>query len=609
MLLGPILAAWASSPLEVLARTYDLAPLTVDQAPADGTPDGWSVEAAAGRISVSPEPRADGSVVARVDYTPGTQGRLCSPLVPMPPGETAVLSSQVSGDASLGDVTALHLHLIGAGGILHTAKRRLDKGAFPWEPVDIRATAPPGTSAAMVCLEVRMVAADRAGTFRLAPLRLQSITATSRAPLPIKRVVLISVETFRRDHVHAYGYPRRTTTSLDRMIAEGVSYDRHYAAAPYTHPSLASLVTGLMPTTLGFADNTPKGEIGARTAAEHFADAGYVTASFNVQYILSNRFGFNRGFHYYRNLPNDTPGYVLSAELLPWLDDHADDNTFTWVHWFDPHGPYRPPPGYREFFQNDALWLSDLMTLNFHPTASEGVAAVPKYVQDPGAYDRRHYVAGYDGDIAAFDAELGRLLDLIRARGWDKDTLVVVTADHGESMTDHNRYFCHGSLWEHDIHVPMVVWAPGRLPAGVRVGVPTSHVDVLPSLLAWAGVKVQGFIGDTMGDLLTRARAPGRIPFAVATLGKGASLRYALRDTSDLKVFVDAKGRVIDAYDLVADPAEGRSLAGLPPRAAQQIASTFRAWLATQKRAAKKPKEQAMDAEDLERLRQLGYVE
>lgn len=611
LLLAAFLAsplAFAASPLDVRTDAIPVADLSADVAPADGRPDGWTYEIAKGRVTVTREPGAAGPV-ARLDYDAGTQGRLCAPPVPFPEGATAVLASRVSGDASLGDVTAVHLHLGDGTKVLHTGRRRIEKGAHPWEDVEIRATAPAGTKTAQACVEVRMADAKAPGTFRLAPFALSALHASSRAALPLRRVILVSVETFRRDHVSAYGYPRATTPYLDRLIAEGASFDRHYASAPYTHPSLAALVTGLLPTTLGFADNVPT--LGPRTpnAAELFANAGYVTAGFNVQYVLSNRYGLNRGFHYYRNHPNDTPASVVTAELLPWLEAHANDNVFVWVHWFDPHGPYRPPAGFRERYVGDALWNADTRLLPMHPSANEGVAAIPKYVQDAGKTERRHYVAGYDGDVAAMDLELGKLVETIKSHGWAKDTLLAVTADHGESMTEHDRFFCHGSLWEHDIHVPMVVWSPGRVPAGARVEAPTSHVDVLPSLLDWAGLPVAGWLGDSMKGLLTRPRAPGALPFAVATLGRGANLRFAVRDTGPYKVLVDAKGALLDAWDLVKDPGETKSLAGLPPRDAVKLANAMKQWLATGKAAPLPSRPQALDDEDRERLRALGYIE
>ncbi len=605
MLLLLVSAALAASPLQVTATPVALAPMTVD-GNGDGIPDGWTQETTVGSM-VTTRSKGPAGEVARVAYTAGTKAKLCSPRTPVSAGATIAVSSAVRGEASLGDVTGLHLHLDGPNGVLHTARRRIEPGDIGWDPVDIRATAPAGTVGARVCLEVQMVKADRPGALLLAPLVVTEVQATSRASkLPLRRVVLVTVETLRRDHVHAYGYPRATTPTLDGLIAGGTSYDRHWASAPYTHPSLASLITGLVPTRLGFVDNIPTigGEL--LTAAQLFARGGYVTAGFSVQYVLSNRYGLNRGFHYYRNHPNDVPAAELTKEILPFLESHAEDNLFLWVHYFDPHGPYRPPAAHRQKFQDDATWQADTRVLK-PGTAAEGSPDIPPYVYDKDKVERRHYVAGYDGDISYWDEELGKLVRFVQSKGWQDDTLFVVTADHGESLGDHGRAFCHGSLYEHDLHVPMVTWGPGRVEPGARVGAATSHVDVLPTLLDYAGLPVpEGLHGVSLRGVTDRR--PGGLPAALAVVGRGDNLRWAARD-GDTKLLLDRSGQLVSAWDLAADPGETRGLVGVASKEARVLLKNVQGWLGTGAWAPPETRQQALDDEDIARLRELGYVE
>lgn len=603
-LLVGLAAPAAASPLQVTSTPVPFASITAD-ADNDGVPDGWTREVTAGTLVVSRTTGPAGEV-ARVAYTAGTKARLCSPRAPVSPGATVTVTSAVRGEASLGDVTGLHLHLDGPSGVLHTARRRIEAGDTGWDPVDIRATAPAGTVGARVCLDVQMVKADKPGALLLAPLALAEVRATSRTEkLPLQRVILVTVETFRRDHVHAYGYPRDTTPTLDRLIARGTSYDRHWAAAPYTHPSLASLLTGFVPTRLGFVDNIPSIGPDLPTAAQLFARGGYVTAGFSVQYVLSNRYGLNRGFHYYRNHPNDVPAAKLTEEILPFLDAHGEDNLFLWVHYFDPHGPYRPPAAYRQKFTGDQLWNADTRT--FKPgTAQEGSPDIPPYVYDKDKTERRHYVAGYDGDIAYWDDELAKVWRHVESKGWEKDTLLVVTADHGESLGEHGRTFSHGSLYETDLHVPMVIVGP-RVPAGAHVTAPTSHVDILPTLLDHAGLPIPpGLHGASLRGV-TDTR-PGGLPAAVAVVGRGDNLRWAAR-TGDTKVVVDRTGKLLSAWDLAADPGETRDLVGTAGREAKALLKTVQAWIATGAWQPTNLREQALDDEDVQRLRALGYVE
>ena len=595
--------ARAATPLVVTERVVALgnSGLTEDVAPADEIPDGWSATMDAGAIAVKGTEGPTGKAV-RLTWGGGTMGKLCAAPVPASPARTLRVTGLLRGE-QVPDVAGLHLHLIGTKGVLETARRRVEATGDLWEEIDLRATTPAGTTSAQLCIDVRAKSPSLVGALRLTPFRLTELDATSSAArLPLPRILLITVETFNRGHVHAYGYPRATTPNLDALIAQGTSWDAHRATAAYTHPSLASILTGQLPTTLGFADNTPP-SLGpsTMTLGEQLAKAGYVTAGFSSQYVLSNRWGLNRGFHYWRNHVNDTPGRILTTELLPWLDAHARDNVFTWVHYFDPHGPYRPPAGYRERFVGDGIWNDDKATLRADPKAAEGVAAIPNYVFDAGKFERRWYVAGYDGDIASFDAELGALMDALRARGWDKDTLVIVTADHGESMTEHDRYFCHGSLYEHDLSVPLVMRGPG-IGAGKRITTPSSHVDVAPTILDAAGLLPTG---DTARSL--RKHDPSRL--AVSVHGKGATLRYAVTDTSGQKILVDAQGVVHKRYDLRVDPGERYPLTGLPPKASRALEERFRALRATGWGAPAQARTQSLDDEDVERLRALGYIE
>lgn len=578
--------------------------LSADAAPADGTPDGWIKLEESGKLTFDTKPDATG--LTRIRYLAGTKASICSSAVAVTAGSTLKLTTQVMGEPTLGDVTALHLHITGPRGDLHVAKRRFGIGEYAAEPVEILSTVPPGGYGAYACYEVRMVKAEEPGALRVGPLRLEAITAdSSSALLAIRRIILVTIETFRRDHVSAYGYPRNTTPNLDALIAEGVSFDRHYSTAPYTHPSLASVLTGQLPSALGFADNNPSLPAALPVLPELLAQAGYVTAAFNVQYVLSNRYGLNRGFHYYRNHPNDTPANVLNDELLPFLSEHGDDNLFAWVHYFDPHGPYRPPSRFRDMFVGDALYAADPGNLA-HGGHAEGLPSIPKYVYENGRDERRHYVAAYDGDLAWTDFELGRLMDSLRATSRN-DTLVIVTADHGESMTDHQRYFCHGSLFEHDLHVPLVAWAPG-MKSGVRIAERTSHVDILPTLLDYGGVgQLPGFAGQSLRPAI-EGGAITAPPFSVAMVGRSENLRYAVIGDNGLKAVTNGKGGLIEAYDLSADPGEMTQATGTVRANVRALAKSFRAWLKG-KAPVVAPKVQTLDEEDQERLKALGYVE
>lgn len=594
-----LIASALASPLVVTDTPLAFPDPAVDVAPADKVPDGWSMLLDAGRLEASTVPSPSGGKAARLSWGTGTNGKVCSKAVPVAVGSTLVVTGEVRADATMTGFGGLHLNLLGANGIVQTAKRRVEPTP-DWEDLLVLATVPAGVKTAQLCYEIRGDD-NKASYVDLADLAVVERSAESRsAALPTKHIILITVEAFNRSHVHGYGYARDTTPNLDSFTRAGQSFDNHYTTAPYTHPSLASILTGVMPTMLGFTDNTPMLPPALPTLPERMAAAGYVTASFSSQFVLSNRYGLNRGFHYYRNWPNDTTAGSLTAELLPFLGEHQSDNLFLWIHYFDPHGPYRPPAGWREKFTNDALWQGDTMVLGADPKAAEGVAAIPNYVFDKGKLERRWYVAGYDGDIAYWDSELGKLVGWLQTSGWHDDTVVLLTADHGESMTDHGRYFCHGSLWENDVHVPMVAWGKGVAAGGHRTG-PTSHLDLMPTILDLAGAlpadapRKSMFVDD-----------PDRL--AITTVGKGDALRWSVRDSTAYKVVIKVGGALSAVYDLSKDAGETSPLSGLPAEA-NKIAQRFRGLLKDGFGEVREVETPTLDDEERERLRALGYLE
>ncbi len=601
---GLVAVALAQSPLVVDVTRLPLPGANLqDAVPLDGVPDDWRLSTTRGELR---RVAGDTAEVARLTWTAGTRASLCSARVPANPGTTVRLTTRVKGSPELGDVTAVHLKLAGARGDEHVARRRFDKGNFPWEDVNITATVPAGANHAYLCFEIQMVSPEAAGSFDVGPVVLEELRASSSSvSLAVRRIVLVSIETLRWDHLSGNGYGRATTPNLDRLMREGVAFNQHYTPAPYTHPSLASLVTGQWPTTLGFVDNIPTLGQGQPTAGDLLAQAGYVTAAFNVQYVLSNRYGLNRGFHYYRNHPNDTSAAVLNGELLPFLQSHAGDNLFAWVHYFDPHGPYRPPPSFDRLYEGDAAWLADPMTVE-RGEGAEGAPRVPKYIFDNGRTERRHYVSRYDSDIAYTDAEIGRLVGALESDNRN-DTLLIVTADHGESMTDHDRYFCHGSLYDHDLHVPFIVWGPGVVaPRAAPAGV-TSHVDVVPTLLDYAGVgTLPGFEGVSLRPALDGGTLAER-EWVLSVVGRADRLRYALHGPGGLKVLTNARGRLQSVWNVLDDPTERRPATGAAQRAGRSLAKQFSTWL--KGRATARRTVSTLDAEDEARLRALGYLE
>jgi arylsulfatase A-like enzyme/tetratricopeptide (TPR) repeat protein len=407
----------------------------------------------------------------------------------------------------------------------------------------------------------------------------------SSAAVPSSRpnVLLVTIDTLRADHVGSYGYHDASTPTLDDLARRGVRFETAVAHAPLTGPSHASILTGLTPLGHGFRNNS--GFILAphvKTVAQDFRNAGYHTAGFVSGFPLDRRFGFNRGFETYDDhLPkgNDrrrTPYVERFADattdaVLRWLAAGSSRAAppaapwFLWVHYYDPHAPYEPP-------------VADL---------------ADRYRQSP-----------YDGEIAFVDRQLGRLLQALDVSGETGRTIVLVTADHGESLGEHGEG-THGIfLYDATLRVPWIMAGPQIAPGRVSRTVARS-IDVLPTLLDYAGLPQPS---DVDGRSLRRAAggeqmsdAPAYAESLYPELELGWAPLHAWR-TAGLK-FIKAPHP--ELYDLENDPSEKTNRVAEQGARVSELSSKLEVAL---RQPTPSAPAQSVDAETAERLRALGYV-
>jgi arylsulfatase A-like enzyme len=596
-----------TTPLTILNPTLGIDDGSItsfaDKTPGNHHPDGWRTKVRKGSLTVT----RNTPHTVRFAYSAGTTGHLRSTEIPVRPGETLVMDTRLRAPKGTPPSGSFGIAFGNEHGVADYANRRLESTDGEWRDIHIRATAPRDATRAFVRW---IIDSDRDGAFEVTPVTVRRVTAESRSvAFDVRRVFLVTIETFDVDHASIYGYERETTPNLARMAAEGALFTRHYVQAPFTRPSLSSLVTSRYPTALGVTDNVTILDDSVTTVAERFASAGYVTGGFLAQYILAQHYGFNQGFHTFRNYKNDTAAGVVFDDLMPWLASHQRDNLFLWLHLFDPHGPYRPVDGWVNRYENDAIWAADTQQLTPGKGKTTG-PFIPEYVFDAGHTNRRWYVSNYDSEITYTDQKLGELLDSLRNSGLDEQSIVVVTADHGESMTEHDRYFCHGSLYDHDLRVPLIIWAPGRINPGTIVTERTAHLDLVPTLLDYAGVAVPPeLMGASLRGVINGSSAPE--PFTMSSIGAGDRHLIAVVADGEKKLVLDQHYRVLEYYDLALDPREMRNLASSKKSEADRIARDFSTWyegvLALDRPV--EVQERELSKEEIEQLRALGYME
>ncbi len=366
-------------------------------------------------------------------------------------------------------------------------------------------------------------------------LSIVSFSCGFGSPAP-RVLILITVDTLRADRIGAGGSTRGLTPHIDALAAESQYFSRVYAPAPFTLPSVSSLMTGKYPEELGIASNRSALRSTIPTLASVLHDNGWRTAAVVSNFVLRRNSGLAVGFDHYddalpqtevmRHWPERIASSTTDAAIAV-MDGWSKDSgvrSFLWVHYQDPHGPYTPPDGYRERFLAGERTAPDGDRVLPERTGRGGRGLLPSYQQIGDARGVAFYRAGYDGEIAYLDEQVGRLLTALEEHYSKQNCVVVFTADHGESLGEQNYWFAHGErLSDPLVRVPLLIRAPGVEPE-IRVDI-ASLIDLYPTLL---GLTI-GAPSDADGRdlMLPRERRQPSEPY-LATLDSGTVKRFGI---------------------------------------------------------------------------------
>ncbi len=447
-----------------------------------------------------------------------------------------------------------------------------------------------------------------------------------RPQAEVKRVFFITVDTLRADHLGFYGYRRPTSPYLDQLAARSVVFDWPVAQWPKTGPSFASIFTGQYPHTTGLthqaAVSIPEGYL---TLPQFLQHQGYSTVAVNSNGVLNTDLGWHRGFDEYLETRTHFPQASASEQdyrntmnarrvnelALPLLEKHrGDERLFAWIHYCDPHTPYLLPPGFENPFLNDPA-VDDATPVDF--TTGEG-AQIGDHTQ------LGFYVAQYDANVLVVDQAIAELMGKLEALRLLDDALVIVTADHGESLGEHGYFLGHGRLpYNPTARVPLVVWRQGIQPA--RVGQPVELLDLYPTLREMVAPQKQiaGLEGNSLVQLLERRRPPqGEFRYAYSAAGGGSPLthfrtvqdeRWKLVFHPPLPTKKGERPALWELYDLAADPLETRNLFHEDDSQVRRLNVSLREWMGD-RLWIRPPKGfvQAHSEETLKALKALGYI-
>lgn len=429
---------------------------------------------------------------------------------------------------------------------------------------------------------------------------------TSAETRPRQRVgdgpnlLFVVVDTLRADHLGTYGYSRPTSPELDRLAGESLVFDKAISGSSWTQPAVASLLTGRSPIEHGVIEGVP---LPARyeVLAERMQAAGLSTFGFSANPIVGRLEAMHRGFETFSQVPWSRAGEVNQV-FGDWLEDKAGLRWFAYLQYIDPHSPYDAPG------EDGARFTAGCQSAFLHPARLDRLSNFVNFGGERVDYtdaDIDCLLAHYDGEIRYWDTAFGELLNDMRRRGVLDDTIIVVTSDHGEEFMEHGRILHGYQLFDESIRVPLIVWAPGLVSAGRRLG-PVETRDVYSTILDLLDLPPDP---DGPESLLDRGMDLGQKTYSHTTEAYVPQLGYtvlaAVRD-GRFKYVLSPHDQRHALYDLQADPGEQVDRAGDDPEARGAYGGALEAWLAGA--PADSQQIRGIDPGTLEKLRALGYI-
>jgi arylsulfatase A-like enzyme len=438
----------------------------------------------------------------------------------------------------------------------------------------------------------------------------------------VPNILLVSIDSLRADHLQCYGYERDTSPNLDALGAEGVRFETALSPTSWTLPAHLTMLTSLPPEEHGVnADNRwMRGDL--VFLAEVLKEKGFHTAGFVSGPYLKRPYGFSQGFDHYddfsikqTNFKGNHEG-TTSDKLIQlvdtWLSERVQSNDgkpfFIFLHMWDVHYDYTPPPPYDSMFDPD--YQGSISWKNFEHN--------PAVCRTMDTRDLEHLISRYDGEIRYTDHHLGRLFQRLESLGLKDNTIVAVTSDHGDEFFDHQRKGHRKSLYEESLRVPLLIRYPERIGPGLVVREPAQLMDIAPTLLSLAGLEIPERFGTAtpkhpyaerdLTPLLLERTAEGIVP-SVPCFGELEDKLAGIRREKHKLILNLEDPTKLELYDLESDPQEQTNLMTLNPEIAEELQLELLAWRDhwdPGEKEQQKPIE--LDEDHLQELRDLGYL-
>ena len=401
--------------------------------------------------------------------------------------------------------------------------------------------------------------------------------SSRRAGEGIRNIILVSIDTCRSDYLSCYGYPHQTSPNIDKFAQEALLFEKVISPAPMTLPSHCSMLTGTIPPYHGVHDNFQYLTDSHTTLAELLKQRGFTTAAFVSAYVLDSKFGLSQGFDAYKDDLPTSPDMMFYSErhggelndlAFPWLDEHKDEKFFLFLHYYDPHDPYRPPEPFASRFADNL----------------------------------------YAGEIAYTDHCIGQVLDKLKSLGLYDSTLIIITGDHGEMLGEHGENTHGYFVYQSALRVPLIIKVPG-VDWGRRISDAAALIDIVPTILSLLKIPIPPQVSGRDLAGFCYDNCPPEGPRYIFT----ESLTPTDFKCNPLLAIVNWPWKYIyttraELYHLGNDPEEKMNLLPQESRRAQQLQNNLKLILEEQLRADQPDNRLILDQVSLDRLRSLGYI-
>lgn len=411
-------------------------------------------------------------------------------------------------------------------------------------------------------------------------------------------IILISIDTLRADHMGCYGYEKNTTPNIDQFAKESIVFENAYSQAADTIPALRSIMTGCI------ISNENRKDIisyyhSAIFLAELLTERGYLTAGFTDHHGLGNKnedeYILVKGFESFQNFGtsrSEVTSHILTENVINWLEQNYKNKLFLWAHYFDPHYNYNPLPEYENLFGFGEKSCERV----YNGIDITEIRKIEKYLTKD---EIECLVCLHQAEIFYTDEHVGKVLDKVKELNLEGNTVIIITADHGEEFKERTRIGHRLTVYNELIRVPLMIKIPNQKPGKIKANIGTKEIfNILSNLISNKGVEFNG------GDIISRT-------YLYFKGGKTKPNYFTIVSESCKYICNPTTGKE-ELYDLKVDPGEKKNLAKKfrGKKQKRRLKQKLLSWIDKNNVKANEPSKEALESEEElnKRLRSLGYV-